>query len=193
MPLTHLDPAAALVVIDLQKGIVGMPCGPHATADVVKRTAELAREFRKRNLPVVLVNVEGRAPGRVDATINFNPPAGWAELVPELDPQPGDYTVTKFQIGAFYGTALERILRRAGVTQIFLTGVATTVGVEATARQAYDLGFNVVVVEDATSDMNADNHNARGCVSIPPHRRSDHDRPKHWHDYALCRTSPEAL
>jgi nicotinamidase-related amidase len=159
MPLTQLDPAAALVVIDLQKGIVGLPCGPHATADVVRRTAELAREFRKRNLPVVLVNVEGRAPGRVDATINFNPPDGWAELVPELDRQPGDYTVTKFQIGAFYGTALERILRRAGVTQILLTGVATTVGVEATARQAYDLGFNVVVVEDAMSDMSADNHN----------------------------------
>ncbi len=71
MPLTQLDPSAALVVIDLQKGIVGMPCGPHATADVVKRSAELASEFRKRNLPVILVNVEGRAPGRVDATMNF--------------------------------------------------------------------------------------------------------------------------
>ncbi|HEY3675187.1 MAG TPA: isochorismatase family protein [Candidatus Tumulicola sp.] len=159
MPLTQLDPVAALVVIDLQKGIVGMSCGPHATADVVKRSARLAAEFRKRNLPVVLVNVEGRAPGRVDATINFNPPAGWAELVPELGREPGDHTVTKLQIGAFYGTPLERILRRAGVTQIFLTGVATTVGVEATARQAYDHGFHVVIVEDAMSDMNADNHN----------------------------------
>jgi len=158
MPLTQIDPVAALVVIDLQKGIVGMPCGPHATADVVKRSAELAVEFRKRNLPVVLVNVEGRAPGRVDATVNFSPPDGWAELAPELGRESSDYTVTKFQIGAFYGTALERILRRAGVTQIFLTGLATTVGVEATARQAYDLGFNVVIVEDAMSDMNADNH-----------------------------------
>ncbi|HXM07253.1 MAG TPA: isochorismatase family protein [Candidatus Acidoferrum sp.] len=158
MPLTQIDPVAALVVIDLQKGIVGMPCGPHATADVVKRSAELAVEFRKRNLPVILVNVEGRAPGRVDATMNFNPPAGWAELVPELGRKPSDYTATKFQIGAFYGTALERILRRAGVTQVFLTGVATTVGVEATARQAYDLGFNVVIIEDAMSDMSADNH-----------------------------------
>ncbi len=159
MPLTQLDPSPALVVIDLQKGIVGMPCGPHATADVVKRSAQLASEFRKRNLPVILVNVEGRAPGRVDATMNFSPPADWAELVPELDRRPTDYTVTKFQIGAFYGTALERILRRAGVTQIFLTGVSTTAGVEATAREAYDRGFNVVIVEDAMSDMSADNHN----------------------------------
>jgi nicotinamidase-related amidase len=159
MPLTQLDHVAALVTIDLQKGVVGIPCGPHTTADVVKRTAELATAFRKRNLPVILVNVEGRAPGRVDATFNFSPPPDWAELVPELDRQPSDYTVTKFQIGAFYGTALERILRRAGVTQIFLTGVATTMGVEATAREAFDRGFNVVIVEDAMTDMSADNHN----------------------------------
>jgi nicotinamidase-related amidase len=158
MPLTQLDPVAALVVIDLQKGIMGFPCGPHTTADVVKRTAELASAFRKRNLPVVLVNVEARAPGRVDATFNFSPPPDWAELVPELDRQPSDYTVTKHQIGAFYGTALERILRRAGVTQIFLTGIATTMGVEGTAREAYDRGFNVVIVEDAMSDMSAPNH-----------------------------------
>jgi len=158
VPLTQLDPTAALVVIDLQKGIVGIPCGPHSTADVVKRSAELANAFRKRDLPVVLVNVEGRAPGRVEASINFNPPPDWAELVPELDRQPSDYTVTKYQIGAFYGTGLERILRRAGVTQVFLTGVATTAGVEATAREAYDRGFHVVLVEDAMSDMSAEGH-----------------------------------
>jgi nicotinamidase-related amidase len=158
MPLTQLDPVAALVTIDLQKGVVGIPCGPHTTADVVKRSADLAGAFRKRNLPVILVNVEGRAPGRADATFNFSPPPDWAELVPELNRQSSDYTVTKFQIGAFYGTALERILRRAGVTQIFLTGVATTMGVEATAREAYDRGFNVVIIEDAMSDMSADNH-----------------------------------
>jgi nicotinamidase-related amidase len=158
MPLTQLDPIAALVVIDLQKGIVGIPCGPHATADVVRRSAELARAFRKRNLPVILVNVEARAPGRVDTSFNFTPPADWAELVDALDRQPSDHTVTKHQIGAFYGTALERILRRAGVTQVFLTGVATTMGVEATARAAYDSGFHVVLVEDAMSDMSAEHH-----------------------------------
>jgi nicotinamidase-related amidase len=158
VPLTQVDPIAALVIIDLQKGVAGIPCGPHLTANVVKRSAELARAFRKRNLPVILVNVEGRAPGRAQSTFNFNPPPNWAELVPELDQQPSDYTVTKHQIGAFYGTALERILRRAGVTQVFLTGIATTMGVEATAREAYDHGFNVVLVEDAMSDMSAENH-----------------------------------
>jgi nicotinamidase-related amidase len=158
MPLTQIDPVAALVVIDLQKGVAGMPVAPYPAADVIARSAKLAEAFRKKNLPVVLVNVEGRAPGRSDSTFTFNPPPDWAELVPELNRQPSDYTVTKYQIGAFYGTPLERILRRAGVTQVFFTGISTTMGVEASARSAHDHGYHVVLVEDAMSDMNEANH-----------------------------------
>ena len=88
----------------------------------------------------------------------FTPPADWTELVPELDRQPSDYTVTKQQIGAFYGTALEQILRRRGVTQVVLAGVATSSGVEATARNAYDHGYNVTLVVDAMTDLSADAH-----------------------------------
>ncbi len=157
MPLTELDPNAALAVIDLQKGMVGLPAA-HPAAGMVDRAAQLARAFRGHNLPVILVNVAGRAPGRTQVRFNFSPPPDWTELVPELDRQPGDYTVTKLQIGAFYGTALEQILRRRGVTQVFLAGVATSVGVEATARTAYDHGYNVVAVVDAMTDLDAEAH-----------------------------------
>jgi nicotinamidase-related amidase len=157
MPLTQLDPTAALVIIDLQKGIVGLNT-IHPATEIVSRSAQLARAFRERNLPVVLVNVAGRAPGRIQTQFNFSPPPDWTELAPELDRQPGDYTVTKLQIGAFYGTALEQILRRRGVTQVFLTGISTSAGVEATARQAYDQGYNVVLVTDAMTDRDADAH-----------------------------------
>jgi nicotinamidase-related amidase len=157
MPLSQLDANAALIVIDLQKGIVALPT-VHPIAGVIDNAAQLARAFRKYGLPVILVNVTGRAPGRVEVSFNFSPPADWAELIPELDRQPGDYVVTKENISAFYGTALERILRRQGVTQLFLTGVATGSGVEATARQAYDQGFNVVAVTDAMTDLDPDMH-----------------------------------
>jgi nicotinamidase-related amidase/predicted MFS family arabinose efflux permease len=157
MPLTKLDDTSALVVIDLQKGIVGLPCA-HPADEIVGRAARLASAFRGRSLPVVLVNVAGRAPGRTEAQFNFTPPADWTELVPELDRQPSDYTVTKQQIGAFYGTALEQILRRRGVTQVVLAGVATSSGVEATARNAYDHGYNVTLVVDAMTDLSADAH-----------------------------------
>jgi nicotinamidase-related amidase len=157
MPLTKLDDTSALVVIDLQKGIVGLPCA-HPMGEIVRRAAKLASAFRARRLPVVLVNVAGRAPGRTEVQFNFTPPADWTELVPELDRQPSDYTVTKQQIGAFYGTALEQILRRRGVTQVVLAGVATSIGVEATARNAYDHGYNVTLVVDAMTDLSADAH-----------------------------------
>lgn len=157
MAITQLDHVAALVVIDLQKGIVGMPLA-HPTHEIVARSVELAREFRARNLPVIFVNVAGRAPGRTDVTFQFSPPPDWTELAPELDRQSNDHLVTKMNIGAFYGTALDRILRRHHVTQIFLTGIATTAGVESTARDAYDHGYNVVTVVDAMTDRDADAH-----------------------------------
>jgi nicotinamidase-related amidase len=162
MPLTKLDSVAALVVIDLQKGIVGMPTVRPA-GEIVGRTAQLARAFRERGLPVVLVNVSGRAPGRTDAGApKFAFPPDWTELVPELKPQSGDLLVTKQRVGAFIGTSLDNDLRQRGVTQIFLTGVATGSGVESTARSAYDFGYNVVFVTDAMTDRDADTH--RHCV-----------------------------
>lgn len=62
MPLTKLDANAALVVIDLQKGIIGLPA-MHPAGEIVSRAAELARAFRSQRLPVVLVHVTGAAPG----------------------------------------------------------------------------------------------------------------------------------
>jgi len=157
MPLSQLDPTAALIVIDMQKGIVALPT-VHPMSGIIDNVAKLTHAFRGRMLPVILVNVTGRAPGRVEATFNFSPPPDWAELIPELDKQPDDYTVTKRNIGAFCGTALEQILRRRGVTQVFIVGVATGSGVEATARQAYDQGYNVVLVTDAMTDLDPDIH-----------------------------------
>lgn len=158
MPLTQIDTVAALVVIDLQKGIVGLQTA-HPASEIVTRSAELARTFRERGLPVVLVNVSGRAPGRTDAgSPKFSFPPDWTELVPELEQKPDDYLVTKQRVGAFLGTSLNDHLRQRSVTQIFLTGVATSVGVEATARSAYDLGYNVVLVVDAMTDRDADAH-----------------------------------
>jgi nicotinamidase-related amidase len=157
MPLSQLDQNVALVIIDLQKGVLGMPTA-HATADILARSAELAAAFRARSLPVVLVNVAGRAPGRTSNPRVFNPPPGWDELAPELNAAATDIRITKYNIGAFHGTGLDMQLRRRGVTQIVLTGIATSSGVEATARAAYDHGYNVVSVTDAMTDGDPEAH-----------------------------------
>jgi nicotinamidase-related amidase len=113
MPLTKLDDTCALIVIDLQKGIAGMPAVP-PIAEIVALAADLARAFRRRSMPVVLVNVSGRAPGRTDAeTPKLSFPANWTELVPELDRQPGHHTVTKQTMGRVSGHGFRRLLAPA--------------------------------------------------------------------------------
>ena len=159
MPITTLDPKTALIVIDLQKGIVAFPTVPHSGQEVVQQASLLAAAFRRHNLPVVLVNVAGGAPGRVEQARRLaDLPADWTDLVPELDRQPHDHVVTKRTWGAFAKTDLKAHLDTLGVTQIVLSGISTSIGVETTARTAYELGFNVTLAVDAMSDMNGDAH-----------------------------------
>jgi nicotinamidase-related amidase len=158
MAVTKLDDICALIVIDLQKGIAGLPAA-HPIPEIIGRAAQLARAFRERGLPVVLVNVTGMAPGRTDAARpKFAFPPHWAELVPELERHPDDHLVSKQRVGAFLGTDLDAYLRGRGVTQVVLTGVATSAGVESTARNAYDLGYHVALVVDAMTDLDAGKH-----------------------------------
>ena len=159
MALTVLDPKTALIIVDLQKGIVGFPA-VHPVAGVVERSRALADAFRARGLPVVLVNVTGGAPGRTEQPRRDmrGLPADFAELVPELGRRPDDILVTKQTWGAFANTDLEARLKALDVTQVVITGIATGTGVEATARQAYELGFNVTLAIDAMTDARAQAH-----------------------------------
>jgi len=86
------------------------------------------------------------------------PPAGWDEIAPELGPKPGDIVVTKRQWGAFYGTDLDLHLRRRGIETIVLGGIATSIGVESTARDAFEHNYGLILVEDAMADMSAEAH-----------------------------------
>lgn len=162
MPLTTVDPRAALILIDLQQGIVGIPT-VHPASEIIARSATLARAFRQRSLPVVLVNVTAASPGRTDAGPRVHTfPEGWDQLVPELDQQPTDLLISKQCVSALIGTPLHEALQQQGVTQIFLTGIATSGGIEATARNARDLGYHVVIITDAITDRDAATH--QHCV-----------------------------
>ncbi|MFI6073215.1 isochorismatase family protein [Actinoplanes sp. NPDC051343] len=163
MTVSTLDPKTALVAIDLQARIVGAPVGPIPAADVVARTAELAAAFREHGLPVVLVKVgagpDEATPGRIQGRRSGGAPrpAGGEEIVDEIRGA-GDIIVHKRNWGAFYGTDLDLQLRRRGVTQIVLTGIATSIGVESTARAAHEHGYHVTLASDAMTDINTDAH-----------------------------------
>jgi nicotinamidase-related amidase len=158
MSVTTLDSQTALIVVDLQHGIIGSPF-IHPIAEVIDRTRSLIEAFRRNQLPVVLVNVAGRAAGRTEQPPRLQTlPEGWTDLIPELDPQPSDILVTKRTWGAFAGTDLESRLKQKGVTQVVIIGVATGTGVESTARQAYEQGFNVTLAIDAMTDARPEAH-----------------------------------
>jgi len=154
----------ALVVIDLQRGIVARDVAPHHSADVVSRSARLAEALRDAGGRVVLVRVayapdEGdrlRVP--VDAAMPPGPmPPHWADLVPEVGRE-GDLVITKHQWGAFYGTELDLQLRRRGITTLVMCGISTNFGVESTARDGWERGYHLVFVEDAMAGMSAEAH-----------------------------------
>ncbi len=159
MTVTVLDSNTALLVIDLQKGIMALPGLAERLTEVIHRARALAEAFRRQGLPVVLVNVAGGPPGRTEQPRPLRPlTADWTELCPELDAQPQDHLVTKTTPGAFTKTGLEDYLRARAVTQVVIAGVATSNGVEVTARQAYELGFNVTLATDAMADPRDDAH-----------------------------------
>jgi len=168
MALTTLDPNTALLVVDLQKGILPGVLPPPVAA-VADRTRALLDAFRARKLPVVLINAAGVAPGRTEQPRRMPDtlPEGFTDFLPELNPQPDDIVVTKFTWGAFATTDLQARLKALGVTQVVVTGVATGTGVEATARQAFEAGFNVTLAVDAMFDPRAEAH-AYSVASVFP-------------------------
>ncbi len=166
MELTLEPVRTALVVIDLQRGITEGPTAPHPAGEVVANAAAVAVALRVAGGTVVLVHVTPSPDGRdalrpmtdTPARQRQTLPQNWAEIVPELGPEPGDLVITKRQWGAFYGTELDLELRRRRIDTILLAGISTNVGVESTARDAFERGYEQVFVEDAMSARNPDEH-----------------------------------
>lgn len=164
--LTFEPRRTAVIVIDLQKGIVGFPGNPHAASRVVANCVELLAAARSAGAQPVLVHV-GRSPDGGDALqvmadepmrVAGTLPPDWSELIAELNKQPSDIVILKRQWGAFYGTDLDLQLRRRGLNTLILCGIATEFGVESTARDAYERGYEQVFAEDAMTARSAESH-----------------------------------
>ncbi|PKH26964.1 hydrolase [Enterobacterales bacterium CwR94] len=161
----QLNPATtALVLIDLQEGILPFAGGPISGEEVVARAATLSAAFRAQGATVVQVRVGwsadfGDAPKQpVDAAGGHALPENWLTFPAALGVQPSDLQVLKHQWGAFYGTDLELQLRRRGIDTIVLGGIATNIGVESTARDAWERGFNLVLAEEICATQSREAH-----------------------------------
>lgn len=157
----HLDETPALVAVDLQAATVGLPSAKDM-AGVVANAAKLAAAFREAGLLVVAMKADlnDPPPGRAELGSANRPsiPDQALEIVPELGLEGGDLVLSKRGWSAFAGTELDSVLRERGVSQVVLVGLATAYGIESTARAAYDLGYNVAVIEDAINNPQAGAH-----------------------------------
>ena len=167
--ITAIDPKTALVLIDLQKGITSRQTA-HPIQDVIAKSVQLVNAFRAKNLPVVIVHVDPLGAkwtkSRVDSasgmpqdeasvkqTRETMSAAGFFEIVPEIKTSNDDIFIKKTSWGAFYETDLHEQLQTRGITGIVLGGVATSIGVESTARDASVRGYNITFAKDAMTDM----------------------------------------
>lgn len=160
--LTLNPQCTALIVIDLQHGILSPEPMPHGRDQVVSRSAEMGGTFAQAGSTVVVTTTDYAA-GYIDAPHGEADtpwalpkeglPPGFATLVPEIDALPAAVRIVKRQMSAFFGTELDLQLRRRGCDTVVICGVATNLGVEATARAAFDLNYNVVVAADACGSV----------------------------------------
>lgn len=110
----------------------------------------------------------GTPPGRTSyAPGGRDFPAAATDLVPAITTIEADIVVSRRGLSVFAGTALADRLSHDGVTDLVIVGIATSFGVESTARAAYDLGFSVVVVEDAIADLQTASHE-RAITTVFP-------------------------
>jgi nicotinamidase-related amidase len=139
-------PRAALVIIDVQKAIDHPSWGRRNNPEAEANMARLLVSWRAAAWPVVHVRHSSTEP---DST--YRPGQEGADFKPEVFPRTDEWVIEKKTNSAFIGTDLEARLRVRGINTLVITGVITNNSVEATARMAGNLGFETVVVSDATA------------------------------------------
>lgn len=167
VPDFELGHTTALVVVDVQVGTTSNPTA-HPIADVVDHVTRLVSAFRTTGLPIALASVTGTPAGATSYGAGARVyPTEWSALLPELHAQSGDILVPRRTWSAFAGTSLDAELRNRGVTDVVIVGLATSFGVESTARHAYDRGYNVVLVPEAMTDPRLEAHDGTVARVFP--------------------------
>ena len=164
--MIDIDPKkSALVVLDLQEGLIGGPFAPNSAQQVLARTREVAAAFREAGGRVIMVSVGWRKDlgdvltQEVDQPMTGAPPGeDWFDFAGDIHDPEQDLVITKRQWGAFYGTELALQLERRGLDTVVLAGYATHIAVESTAREAWERGYKVMFVGDAIASFSAPAH-----------------------------------
>ncbi|HEC2145084.1 TPA: isochorismatase family protein [Staphylococcus delphini] len=155
----------ALVLVDLQKGIAKMgETAPHPVSRVLENAGEMVKLFKENNGFIAFIRVnfhDGKdvlKPNAMRPLPGGEPGADFAELADELGAEPHDYIVNKRGFSGFFGTDLDLQLRRRGIENIVIGGISTHMGVDTTARDAYQYAYNQYFISDMMSAPEASLH-----------------------------------
>jgi nicotinamidase-related amidase len=167
----------ALLVMDMQAGIVGML--PNAT-DLLPKIAQAIASARKKKIPVIYVTV-GFRQGAPEVSMNNKGVAAakerfatvnmdeFTKVHPVLAPQDGELTVLKRRLSAFSGSDLELVLRAFGIQHMVLTGISTGGVVLSTLREAVDKDYRLTVLADCCADGDEEVHRVLTTKIFPRH------------------------
>jgi len=154
----------AIIVIDIIKDFTTGVLGSERARGIIPRVKRLLDEAREKGVPIVYVtdaHIEDDREFQLWPRHAVDGTPG-AEIVEELQPQPGDYHLKKRRYSAFYATGLDALLRELGVDTVILTGLVTNICVQHTAADAFFRGYRVVVVEDCVEALSDEAH--RGAL-----------------------------
>lgn len=163
----------ALVLIDLQKGILSMETQPNSTDFVVENAVKMIKQFRKNDGFIAFVRVkfyDGRdalSPRLAEQPLPGKPRKDFSDFPTAFNVTDDDYIVNKRGFSAFFGTDLDLQLRRRGIENIILGGISTHIGVDTTARDAYQYGYEQYFVTDMMSAPRIELHNFSIDNSFP--------------------------
>ncbi len=176
----------ALLVIDLQVGIMGMLPD---TGALIANTAKAIANAREKKIPVIYVTV-GFRPGAPEVSLsNKSFGAGkerfasmdmaeFAKVLPELEPLEGEVTMIKRRVSAFTGNDLEVVLRAQGIQHMVLSGVATSGAILSTVREAADKDYRITVLSDCCADGDEEVHRVLTTKVFP--RQADVLTVEEW-------------
>jgi maleamate amidohydrolase len=160
----------SLVVVDVNRGFTD-PASPLVCEldDCVAAIARLLEAFRRAELPVIFTTVcyddFGKQAAavfieKVPALLVLEPGTPWVEIYPRIEPVEGEPVLSKYFASAFFGTTLASVLASAGADTVVVTGASTSGCVRATALDAMQHGYRVLVPREAVGDRNQAAHDA---------------------------------
>lgn len=161
--------SAALVIIDVQNDFVapGAPIECVGARKIIEPLSKLVKTARLNSVPVIFTREEHRKT-QVDfgLELEYGEPlhclegSKGVEFYSDLRPDPSDFVIRKRRYSAFFATDFDILLKGLGVDTLVLTGVATDVCVRATAQDAHQHNYRVVVPSNCVAGTNSERHQA---------------------------------